>query len=176
MAVTPENLVVVGRVLDAWGLAGGIKVARYSPDADALLAAQRWWLSAVTGARQYEVESAQLHGQAVRALLRGVADRDAALALRGATVSVARADFPALEPGEYYWVDLIGLEVVNLAGAVLGRVAELMESGAHPILVVEGTGDAGVQGTKRLIPFVDALIRDVDLRARRVLVNWEQDY
>lgn len=173
VAALPKDLITVGRVLDAWGLQGGIKVARYSNDADALLGARHWWLKGPAGTQRFEVSSAQHHGRTVRAVLQGVADREAALALRGATVSVARGDFPALGAGEYYWVDLIGLEVVNPASVVLGRIRDLMESGAHPILVVEreAMGSANL-----LIPFVGAVVRQVDLGARRVVVDWEADY
>jgi 16S rRNA processing protein RimM len=169
----PDDLVVVARVLDAWGLQGGIKVAPFSSDAEALLASPTWRLESASVSRDVEVISARHHGQAVRAMLEGITDRDAALTLKGASISVARRAFPALAEGEYYWVDLIGLDVLNRAGLPLGRIEELMESGAHPILVVKS---APPETGTILIPFVETVAYRVDLVARQVWVDWEKDY
>lgn len=125
------------------------------------------------GPRLFTVESARRHSGAVVARLQGIADRDAAHALKGAEVLVSRADFPPLPAGEYYWVDLVGCAVVNLAGETLGVVAEVDDHGAHAILRVQPQdGEAG----ERLIPFVPAYIEEVDIDARRIVADWGLDY
>ncbi len=170
-AEVPQDLVVVGRVLDAWGLQGGLKVARFSPDAEALHATSHWWLTKAGQTQRYKVLSAEDHGQVLRVALEGIGERDGALTLKGAQIAVARSEFPALLAGEYYWVDLVGLAVTNLAGERLGEVSEVTEAGAHPILVV----DAGQQ-VQLLIPFVGAVVSSVDLVERRIEVDWQKDY
>jgi 16S rRNA processing protein RimM len=99
-----------------------------------------------------------------------VPDRDAAEALRGARIFVARASFPTAGEDEYYWVDLLGCAVANREGVAFGTVAELIDTGAHSVLrVVEGENE-------RLIPFVGAYVDTVDLAARRIVVDWGLDF
>ncbi len=169
----PGDLVAVGRIVDAWGLRGGIKVAPHAGEPAALTSATDWWIERDGQYRHWRVREALLHGSAVRALLEGCEGRDAAQALKGSKVWVARSAFPALAEDEYYWVDLIGLDVVDVAGELLGRVRDLMDNGAHQVIVVEVAGETT---SDLLIPFVAAVVRSVDLAARRVVVEWGKDY
>ena len=108
-----------------------------------------------------------------------VADRDAAEALRGAAVFVSRASFPSAGDDEYYWVDLIGLAVVNREGDLLGHVTGLIDTGAHSVLRVrraDAAADAAVEAAERLIPFVAAYVDSVDLAAGQIRVDWGLDY
>ena len=105
------------------------------------------------------------------ARLHGVESREAAATLRGFEIGVPRAALRAPAPGEVYWADLVGLDVVNRQGMVLGCVADVAGYGAHPVLQVQATGE-GV----RLIPFVAAYVDAVDLAARRIDVDWQPDY
>ena len=100
-----------------------------------------------------------------------VPDRNAAEALQGYEVAVARAERPAAEADEYYWDDLVGLEVVNQTDERLGRVAELVRAGAHEVLDVRDE-----DGSQRLLPFVAAVIKEVDLAGRRIRVDWGRDW
>jgi 16S rRNA processing protein RimM len=172
----PADLVLVGHVLDAWRLDGSVKIAPYSSDASALLAAREWWFDVKGAVRPFDVVSAKVHANTVTARLVGIVDRDAAEGLKGARISIARRYFPVTDDDEFYWVDLIGLAVVNLQGIVLGTVAELTDNGAHQNLVVQE--DAGEDGKtiERLIPFVDAHVSKVDLAGKRIVVDWQADY
>jgi len=175
----PPDLVVVGRVGEAYGLKGGLHLIPYSAEASALLAAREWWLEGPGSLpmRSFDVLSAKPHGDGVTAQLVGLVDRDVAERLKGAQVFVPRSRFPALADDEYYWADLIGLEVVNLADEVLGTVSGLIESGAHPILEVEAPALAvGEKPVQRLIPFVGVHVLSVDRTARRITVDWGLDY
>jgi 16S rRNA processing protein RimM len=111
----------------------------------------------------------KVHGQTLLVQLQGVNGRDAAEALQGFEVAVNRTDFPAPESDEYYWDDLIGAEVSNTEGVVLGKVQGLLETGANDLLQVSGE-------RLRLIPFVDAFVRDVDIKQGRILVEWGADW
>ncbi|WP_119153066.1 ribosome maturation factor RimM [Caldimonas tepidiphila] len=182
----PEDAVEVGRVLDAWGVKGWIKVQSYSSDPQALFSSRRWFLQPaenrppVPGApfpAQIRITAVREHGDGIVASAREIPDRNAAEALRGARIFVSRASFPAAAEDEYYWVDLIGLTVVNREGETLGTVAEMLDTGAHSVLRVLGEpAEAGKPPVERLIPFVGAYIDQVSLPERRITVDWGLDY
>ena len=112
------------------------------------------------------------------ARLDGMSDRNGAESLKGARIHVPRSSFPPAEEGEYYWVDLIGLEVVNREGVHLGVVRDLIPTGPTSVLVMDYTETVdGVEKTaERMVPFVAAYIDDVDLNARRITADWQTDY
>jgi 16S rRNA processing protein RimM len=177
-AAVPHDLIQVGHIAGAYGLRGGIRVTPYSTDADALLSVKTWWLDK-PALRPVQVRSAKHHSGEVTATLVDVADRDLAEALKGATVQVSRADFPALPEDEYYWTDLIGLDAVNLQGEALGKVADMLSNGPQSILRLVLAADPGVPDAKaqeRLVPFVDQFVKTVDLKARLITLDWGLDY
>jgi 16S rRNA processing protein RimM len=168
--------VPVGRIGDAWGVKGGFKVTPFSPDPQALFSCRRWFLQPPPSRPSkslpavLRITAARSHGDTVVAQAQEVGDRTAAEQLRGATVFVARSSFPTTGDDEFYWVDLIGLEVINREGAVLGVVDSLLDTGAHSVLrVLHGDEE-------RLIPFVAAYVDTVDLQGRRIVVDWGLDY
>src|SRR6478672_546841 len=172
----PDDLVLVGHVSGAYGIHGWVRIRPYSSDGDALLAAKTWWLDKPE-LHDVEMLQSKLHNDEVVARLMGVSGRDAAEALKGATVQVRRSHFPALDNDEFYWVDLIGLAVVNERGEHLGVVGDLMDNGAHPILRVEQPVAEGEKpAPELLIPFVDQFVKTVDQAARLITVDWESDY
>jgi 16S rRNA processing protein RimM len=178
----PADAIEVGAVTDAYGLKGWVKIVAHAqgPDAGhALLGAKRWWLENGRERKSATRIAAKTHGGTIVGQLTGVADRDAALLLRGYRVYVSRDEFPALEADEFYWVDLIGLDVVNDAGVDLGKVADMIDNGAHSVLRVEypsaGRDGKPVTGV-RLIPFVGAYVKTVDQAAKRIVVDWDADY
>jgi 16S rRNA processing protein RimM len=177
----PCDAVEVGRIVDAFGVQGWIKVQPYAADPQALFSSRRWHLqppeeprpkSALAFPPLLRVVQAKDHGPLVVAQVRDVGDRDAALALRGGRIFVPRSSFPTAGDGEFYWVDLIGLGVVNRAGEALGSVVGLLDTGVHSVLRVQAEGG----GEERLIPFVAAYVDGVDLADRRIRVDWGLDY
>lgn len=184
----PDDAVEVGRIVDAWGLKGWIKVQPFAADAQALFATRRWFLKpsekttavlpTVSQGRfpaHLDITQVKEHGEIVVAQAAEVPDRSAAEALRGARVFVGRSQFPRAGADEFYWVDLIGLSVVNRAGERLGQVAGLIDTGPHSVLRVAPDGAAGAE-SERLIPFVSAYIDSVSLETRLVTVDWGLDY
>jgi 16S rRNA processing protein RimM len=180
--VWPDDAVQVGRIVGAHGLQGFVKVAPLSGDAGALLKAARWWLEhGLPAPRRYAVEtrSRRLQGGTMVAAIEQVSDRTAAEAFKGATVYVRRGDFPPARDGEFYWVDLLGLAVVNRDGVVLGTVDGLLDNGAQTVLrvVQQRTDAAGMpRPVERLIPFVEQYVGEVSLERRRIEVDWGEDY
>lgn len=188
-SVLPADAVELGRVGEAWGIKGWVRIQPHSADTEALFASKDWYLqppeprfargfSAFSGPVAVRVAEIKVHADGVVARLEGMDDRNAAEALKGVRISLPRSAFPATPEGEYYWVDLIGLRVVNREGVDLGVVRDLMPTGPTSVLVLEyPTVQDGVETVaERLIPFVSAYIDDVDRTARRITADWGVDY
>ncbi len=180
-AVLPADAIEVGRIADAWGIKGWFKVLPHSADPEALFSSKHWFLlpsekgaKTFSGVGQISIKESKIHSNTVVACASGVDDRNAAEALRGARIFVSRTHFPAAKKDEYYWVDLIGLNVVNREGANLGVVRELLSTGAQTVLVLDYDHEGKV--LERMIPFVAVYVDEVDLAGRRILVDWQADY
>ncbi|MYN19554.1 ribosome maturation factor RimM [Duganella sp. BJB488] len=175
----PDDLAQVGFVFGAYGVAGWVRIRPFSEDADALLAVKTWWIDK-PGLHDVDVKQCKLHGGDVVAQLVGVTDRNVAEALKGAAVSIPRSRFPALSDDEFYWAELIGLDVENLQGEHLGTVTDMMSNGPQSILRIQPAptpdADPEVAAQERLIPFVDAFIIKVDKAAKKITVDWGLDY
>ncbi len=177
----PADAIEVGRIQDAWGIKGWFKVLPYSADPEALFSARRWYvLPAEKGVKTFagvgalKITEVKVHSDTVVACAHEVDDRTAADALRGARIFISKSNFPAAKEGEYYWVDLIGLAVINRQGQHLGHVADLLSTGPQTVLVIDDA--TASKPEQRMIPFVAAYIDDVSLVERRILVDWQLDY
>jgi 16S rRNA processing protein RimM len=181
----PDDLAQVGYIAGAYGLRGGIRITPFSADADALLQVKTWWLDK-PALRPVTVRTVKMHSGDIVATLEDLSERDAAEALKGAAVHVSRREFPELPADEYYWSDLIGLDVVNLQGEALGQVADMMHNGAQSILRIApvpdravgepAAGEPSAKAPERLVPFVDQFVKTVDLEAKKITVDWGLDY
>lgn len=159
----------MGRVAAPYGIKGWVKVQPYTEYLDSLLDFPVWRLGKANAWSEFQVLDARVHGRVLVASLENVTDRNRAETLAGMEIAVPRAEMPEAEEGEYYWDDLIGLEVVNLAGENLGRIEGLLETGAHDVMRVLGDRE-------RLIPFTEPIVCSVDMDAGRVEVDWGKDY
>ncbi|MBH04522.1 MAG: ribosome maturation factor RimM [Xanthomonadales bacterium] len=170
-----ETPVVLGQVHGLFGVKGWIKVYSYTRPVEAILDYDRWWIGRADEARPFQVLAGRMQGKTLIAQLgdengQPLPDRDAAVALLDRDISVERDELPDLEAGEYYWVDLFGLSVVNTQGVALGTVTAMMETGANDVLVVSGERE-------RLIPLVvDVVVVDVDFGAGQITVDWDADF
>lgn len=180
-AELPADAIEVGRIADAWGIKGWFRVLPHSADPQALFSSRRWYLQppdrgakAFAGTVLLRVREAKDHSDSVVARADGIEDRTAAEALKGARVFVPRSSFPTASEDEYYWVDLLGLDVVNREGLALGQVRDLMSTGPQTVLVVAYEQEG--KPLERMIPFVSAFVDQVDLQARRITVDWQPDY
>ena len=200
-AALPEDAIEVGRILDAWGIKGWFRVQAYSAQPEALFSSKRWFVQpSERGAQHFEgaatlrIQEAKTHSDHVVARAHDCLDRNAAELLKGARVFVARSSFPTPLEDEFYWVDLVGLEVINRQGESLGVVEEILSSGAQSVLVIEPFAQTRLASepalpalsedasppkkpdTTRMIPFVSQYIDDVRLSERKILVDWLPDY
>lgn len=165
-------MVVMGKIVGAQGILGWVKVQTFTEYLDSLLDYDTWQLSLdQENWREVKVLEANVHGKVIIAKLPGITDRTAAEKCKGLLVAVPRGKLPAAADGEYYWSDLIGLQVINLADEVLGTVNTLLETGANDVLSVR---DAA--GKEILIPFIASVIQQVNLPDKEIRVDWQADY
>jgi 16S rRNA processing protein RimM len=168
--MTDERRILLGRVLGAFGVRGELKIQSFTDPESAVLRYQPWTLSQSGSEREFDGAKGRVTAKGVIATFPGIEDRDAAQALAGTEIWAPRSRLPKAKPGEYYWVDLEGLEVVNREGIVLGRVSHLFETGSNQVMVVNGDRD-------RLIPFLEGdFVLGVDFDAGRVEVDWDADF
>jgi 16S rRNA processing protein RimM len=160
----------MGRVVAPYAVRGWLKLQTYTEYLDSLLDYPVWHVGQGGNWITCRLLDGKVHGQYLLASLEGVDDRTGAEALVGREVAVLREEMPEAEEDEWYWDDLIGLEVLNLAGEALGRVQGLLETGANDVLQIRD-GER-----ERLVPFVDAVVKTVDLEAGRLVVDWGLDY
>jgi 16S rRNA processing protein RimM len=182
-AAVSSAIVVLGRVVGAYGVRGWLRIHPFGDDPEAWGEIATWWLCGAADVASGDsmassdrwmpcrIECFRIHGSAVLAKLRGIDERGKAEALRGSYLGVPREALPQTAAGEYYWGDLIGLQVVGRGGARLGSVSGLLESGAHDVLVVRNE-----IGEERLLPFVGAVVKTVDVAAGVIEADWSPEW
>jgi 16S rRNA processing protein RimM len=165
-----DRPVLLGRIVGVFGVEGWVKVHSYTEPRENILRYRPWRLRQGDVERVIEQPRGRVQGKGLAAKLPGIDDRDAAAALAGSEIWIARAALPKPKRGEYYWTDLEGLEVVAADGTALGRVSHLFATGANDVLVVRGERE-------RLIPFLPgAVVKDVDLDAGTIRVEWDPEF
>ncbi len=168
MAAHP-SWVVLGRITGVFGVRGAIKVHSYTDPQEAIFRYPTWWLRGPDGDRHYKLNAGRRQGRGLVASLDGIEDRDAARTLIGRSVAVPRSALP--ETGGYYWADLIGLEVQNRDGVVLGQITGHIPTGGHDVMVV-----LDENGRERLIPWaLGTYVDTVRLDEGRVVVDWHPE-
>mgnify|MGYP005751791881 CR=1 FL=1 len=160
----------VGEITGVFGIRGELKLRSHT-DPPLAIGRYRPWTLRLRGVETLlSKPKLRPHGKGLLLTLEQVTDRDAAEAWVGAEVWVPRSALPAPAKDEFYWVDLEGLEVITLDGVALGRVSHLFSTGANDVVVVRGERE-------RLVPFVrPQVIRDIDLAAGRMTVDWDPDF
>lgn len=160
-----------GHISGVFGVKGLVKVYSHTQPRENILQYSPWLLRKKASEQEIKLVRGQRHGNAIIAELDGISDRDVASSWIGAEIFIQRKQLPKTQPGEYYWNDLIGLQVENLEGEVLGVVDYLLETGANDVLVV-------IHGeNERLIPFLQGqTVTKIDLDERRMIVDWDADF
>jgi 16S rRNA processing protein RimM len=172
--VAPADLIELGAVRGAYGIRGWARVVPHSTDGGVLEAVRDWWIVRDDDRQRVTVEGCRRHGEAILAKWPGCESKEAADALKGARVAVARAAFPPLPAGEHYLGDLLGSRVVNRSGETLGEVSGLRANEAAGVLrkwleVTDG-------GETHLIPLVEHYVDEVDAAGKLVRVDWQRDW
>lgn len=173
-----DNLVVVGRITAVHGVRGWLKIHSYTEPESNIFEYPPWRVQLATGWRELVVDEYRAVAKGFIAHIHGLDDRDLARAFCQRDIYASPTQFPALVEGEFYWHQLTGLQVYSQwAGTeyYLGRVSGLQETGANDILVVEAA-PGSIDALERLIPYVDPVIVDIDLREGRLDVIWDPEF
>jgi len=169
-----SEMVVMGRVVAPYGIYGWLKIQPETETMDSLFDYPEWWIGRTDGLRnmpwqKFTVETVKIHVDTLLVKLHGIDDRDAAMALKSKHVAVPRDQLPEPEEDEYYWSDLIGLQVSNQQQDALGEIVDVFETGANDVLVVKGERE-------RLIPFTAQVVLEVDIAGKTMLVDWDKEF
>jgi len=175
-------MVVMGRIVAPYGVFGWLKVVPDTEAFDGLFDYDTWWLGKGNDWRELLVETAKVHNDVLVVKLKGIDDRDAAMACKGKQIAVPRSQLPEPEDDAYYWSDLIGLRVKNKQAVDFGCIVDVFETGANDVIVVqaEATEPDGEETKskpqERLLPFVADVVLEVDLPNKTMLVDWDADF
>lgn len=171
-------MVIMGHITGAFGIQGWIKVTPYTEYIDSLLDYSAWWLRRNDGEwREVKIIDGHLAGNALAVKIADCTDRTDAANFKGMQIAIPRDHLPNLpENGDegYYWSDLIGAAVVNMQGDKLGKVTGLFETGANDVLQVQDVDYPASE--ERLIPYIDQVVKEVDLKSCTITVDWGTDY
>lgn len=166
-----ERRVLLGKIVGVFGVRGWLKLQSHTEPREALFGYRPWILRQRGVERSINPVEGRAQGRGLVASLPGVDSREAAEALIGSEIWVERSQLPRPRRGEYYWIDLEGLAVTTVDGIALGRVSHLFATGANDVLVVRD-GER-----ERLIPFInDDVVREVDIDAARIVVDWDPEF
>lgn len=167
-----QDIVVLGRLADPYGIQGWLRLYPFGDDPLAWADMPVWWIAREGEPwRECRLKSLKAHGDGIVVLLDGIGDRTAAEAMKGFLVGAPREALPKTGNDEFYWADLIGLDVINVADERLGKVAGLIETGANAVLRVVDEAEV-----ERLLPFVSAVVLAVEKEAGLIRVEWGSDW
>lgn len=171
-----DDYVVLGKLTGPYGVKGWLKVYSYTSPMEGILEYAQWVIQQRGERVVRRLTQGRRQGKGLVASLEGVDSRERAEQLAGAEILLPKQALPALEAGDYYWYQLEGLRVTTLGGVDLGHVNYLFETGANDVLVVQGDAHS-VDDRERLLPFLpDEVIRDTDLAAGTLTVDWDPDF
>lgn len=162
--------VIIGRISGLYGVRGEVKVFSYTRPRERIFSYQPWLIKLESDWVEHELIKGSRRGRSLSALIEGIEDREKAGTLIGVDIAIYREQLPSLSEGEYYWYDLMGMEVVNRTGESFGYVTAIEETGANDVLLVQGQ-------QRLLIPLViGEIIKDVDMDNGRIQVEWDPEF
>ena len=168
-----EKYVVLGRISGLFGVKGWVKVFSHTRQREDILNYKKWYLKMAGEWQEAEVLQGQKHGKTVIVHIKGYEDRDCSAKLIDCDIAVRREELGDLEPDEYYWFDLEGLEVKCIDGTPLGKIERLFETGSNDVMVVKDKE----ADKERLVPFIQGqVIKDIDLEAGEMQVDWDPEF
>lgn len=169
----PSDALIIGWVSAAHGIQGGLRAESFSGNFDTLSGCKQIWLGLHESWFAATVASVVIRPGFALLQLAKLTSRNDAETVQGARIAVARAQLPATEKETYYWIDLVGCSVTDVQGAALGEIENLISTGAHDVLSIR---DTALKSGTRLIPFVDAYVKSVDIKSKRMVVEWDASW
>ncbi|OBW93680.1 16S rRNA-processing protein RimM [Gallibacterium genomosp. 3] len=171
-----QKIGVVGKLGSTYGIRGWLRVYSSTEYAESIFDYQPWFLKIKNQWQPTEIEGWRHHSQDLIVKLKGVDDREHAQTLANIEIGVDLNQLPALDDGDYYWHDLIDCQVVNLQGYQMGQVIELMETGSNDVLVVKANAKDAFGKQERLIPYIETVVKRVDLSTKTIEVDWDAGF
>jgi 16S rRNA processing protein RimM len=166
-----DDAVAIGRFGGPFGVKGWIKVISFTQPAEQILSYLPWFF--FKGGRKQEIKevNAQLHGKNLILQLEQSQDRESAKTFTNLEIYIDRSQLPALSNEEYYWIDLVGLAVINKEAVELGRITSVFATGSNDVIVVRAE-----DGKERYIPYLTDVVLEVNLDQKTVMVDWDADF
>ncbi len=165
-----EEIVVMGKVLDPYGVKGWVKIFSFAENLDSFLTYKKMFLSKdQKNWLEIEAKEIKLHGKAIIVKFAEIADRSEVENFKGYLIGVLKESLPKLNKDQYYWNDLIGFEVLNLKNTSFGIVDTFIETGANDVIVLKGDKE-------RLIPYTPETVLKVDVGGKKIIVDWDEDF
>lgn len=171
------STIVVGKIGAAHGIRGWVRINSYTEELEGIFNYSPWLISVQGEVKEYKVTSWKLQNKSVVAKLEGVDSRNDAELLKNADIEVSVEQLPELQEDDYYWRDLIGLNVVTESGYDMGTVEQLFETGANDVMMVKANMNDAYGAKQRMIPYLyDQVIKKVDLQAKSIIVDWDPGF
>lgn len=171
MSNASETL-IVGKIGAPYGVKGWVKINAYTEQLSGIFDYSPWYLG--SDGKEYQVDQWKTHNKGLVAKLVGIDDRDQAEMVKNLDIAISAEQLPALADGEYYWRELIGMEVVNNQGYRLGTVKELFETGANDVMLVQANHNDAFGQKERLIPYLpEQVIVEVNKDDNSIKVDWD---
>ncbi len=166
-----KSQIIVGRIGGAHGIRGWLKIMSYTRPKENIFTYSPWLLHVDNAWQEIEIEESQQRGERLMVKMSGIETPEAARVYMNCDIAITRAQLPDLGEGEYYWRDMIGLEVFNQDNISLGKISKVTETGANDVLVISKDGK---NKKNILIPLVkDVFVKQVDLNAKTMNVEWQ---
>lgn len=170
-----SDTVIIGKIGAPYGVKGWVKITTYTDETQGIFSYSPWYLG--EGMEEYAVDQWRPHNKGVVAKLVGVEDRDGAESIKNLDISIKAQQLPQLADDEYYWRDLVGMQVVTEQGYDLGVVKELFETGANDVLLVRANSNDAFGQKERMVPVLfDQVIKQVDMQAKTIKVDWDPGF
>jgi len=170
-----EEIVEVGQFSSVYGVKGWIKVKSFTQPRTNIFNYKRWLIRVGNKWLPYSIENGRPHGKTIVVKLAEYNDRDQVQALVGSKIAIYRSELPETAENEYYWSDLLKMQVETMNGTVLGTVTEILETGSNDVLIVKNTQQS--KAKECLIPWLeDDVIKEVNVVENKIIVDWNPDF
>ena len=170
-----SDTIVIGKIGAPFGVKGWVKITTYTDETEGVFSYSPWLLG--EAGKEYTVDVWRTRNKGVVAKLIGVESRDDAESIKNLDISIKASQLPQLTDDEYYWRDLVGMQVVTEAGYDLGAVKELFETGSNDVMLVRANPNDAFGQKERMVPFLfDQVIKQVDMQARTIKVDWDPGF
>jgi len=160
-----DSRILIGKVSGCFGVKGWLKIFSYCDPRENISTYKTW----IIGDKLYDSIESKKNGKLIVAKLNDVDDKDIAMTFLGQKIEIYESQLAQLNEQQYYWRDLLGLDVVNTAGIVFGKISTMLETGSNDVIIIKGERE-------RLVPYIlNKTVVNVDLENRTMVVNWHED-